>query len=64
MKQYHGSVRHLIPCTRDCPNRNATCHSTCEKYLKFEKQNKQRRNAMLPARRAHLMKIVSRWENL
>ena len=64
MKQYHGSVRHLVPCTRDCQNRNATCHSTCEKYLNFEKQNKRRRSVGLPAREAHLMKIVNKWENL
>lgn len=23
------------PCTRDCAERNATCHSTCEGYLKY-----------------------------
>lgn len=25
------------PCTLDCPNRNAECHSKCEKWLKYEK---------------------------
>jgi hypothetical protein len=26
------------PCTRDCAERNATCHSTCEGYLKYRAQ--------------------------
>lgn len=42
----------------------AQYHSTCEKYLNFEKQNMKQRNMGLPARKAHLMKIVSKWENL
>ena len=26
------------PCDRDCPNRSATCHGTCEAYLAFERE--------------------------
>ena len=25
------------PCERDCPDRCATCHGTCEKYKKWKK---------------------------
>ena len=25
----------VSPCKRDCPDRCATCHATCEKYLEF-----------------------------
>ena len=24
------------PCTRECPNRNPFCHSTCEEYKKWQ----------------------------
>lgn len=26
-----------MPCTKDCPKRNATCHGRCKGYLKYEK---------------------------
>ena len=29
------------PCTRDCSNRNAECHSVCEKWLIYEKKHKE-----------------------
>ena len=34
------------PCAKDCPNRNETCHTTCEKYLKFYEENAERREKM------------------
>lgn len=27
-----------VPC-KNCSDRHMSCHSTCEKYLKFKKQN-------------------------
>lgn len=36
------------PCVRECPDRNADCHSVCEKYKEFfnEKQKEYARNAV------------------
>lgn len=31
-------VRPKCPCTRDCAERTAVCHGTCERYLKYEQQ--------------------------
>lgn len=31
-------MQQTFTCARDCPGRSATCHSTCEKYLR-EKEN-------------------------
>ena len=31
-----------VPC-KNCSDRHMTCHSTCEKYLKFKKQNDEMR---------------------
>lgn len=31
------------PCAQDCPDRNETCHTTCERYLKFYEENAERR---------------------
>ena len=28
-----------VPCPPKCPDRSATCHSTCKKYLDFVKEN-------------------------
>lgn len=33
-------------CNKDCPDRNAYCHSYCEKYLKFHQQNEVRKNEL------------------
>lgn len=34
------------PCEKDCPDRNAECHATCEKYAEFaarcEKERERR----------------------
>lgn len=30
------------PCTRDCPDRSVWCHTTCERYIAFDKANKAR----------------------
>ena len=32
-----------IPCQKDCPDRNATCHAECEKYLAFSREQEKRR---------------------
>ena len=29
------------PCTPDCPNRNAECHATCERYLAFDEARRK-----------------------
>ena len=29
-----------VPCAKDCPDRSATCHCTCKKYLDFVKEHK------------------------
>lgn len=29
-----------IPCTRECQDRSATCHATCEKYAAYVEANK------------------------
>ena len=26
------------PCVQNCPNRNASCHATCEAYKKYEEE--------------------------
>lgn len=26
------------PCEKDCPERSSTCHSTCERYLKYRER--------------------------
>jgi hypothetical protein len=31
------------PCKKDCPDRNETCHVTCEKYIAYDEENKKRR---------------------
>ena len=31
------------PCPKDCKDRNATCHTVCERYLKFVEENKERK---------------------
>ena len=29
----------MIPPCKDCPDRQIGCHSTCEKYIEFKKEN-------------------------
>lgn len=38
-----------IPCTRDCPNRTATCHADCEAYAEFVIRNDNRRKEKFQA---------------
>ena len=26
------------PCAKDCPERNASCHASCEKYIAYREQ--------------------------
>lgn len=42
-----------IPCSRDCKERSADCHSTCEKYLAFRKK----REAVYANRQKYLDEI-------
>lgn len=28
------------PCPKECENRNAECHTKCEKWLKYEKEHR------------------------
>ena len=30
-------MRVEAPCTKDCEGRSATCHTTCERYLEWQK---------------------------
>lgn len=32
------------PCKKDCPDRTATCHAECEKYLEYFAYCEERRN--------------------
>lgn len=32
-----------VPCPPKCPNRSMTCHSTCQEYLDFVKENEAAR---------------------
>lgn len=27
-----------VPCDKDCKERSATCHSICEKYIKYKRE--------------------------
>lgn len=29
------------PCGKNCPNRTAGCHSTCEKFIKWDKRRRK-----------------------
>lgn len=55
----------------DCPDRRAGCHTTCEKYKKFEAANKDERERRYlenkdsyrdqsPARRRSLIRMLNR----
>ena len=47
---YGYTNRDKCPC-KDCKDRNAECHSTCEPYLEYEKQKMETRN-----------KVEERWQ--
>lgn len=38
------------PCTKDCPNRNATCHCTCERGKAYEEYNRERNRQIREAK--------------
>lgn len=37
--------RQTAPC-KDCKDRNVGCHSTCQKYIEFQRINEQEREAI------------------
>jgi len=47
---YGYANRDKCPC-KDCKDRNAECHATCEPYLDYEKQKMETRN-----------KVEERWQ--
>ena len=47
---YGYTNRDKCPC-KDCKDRNAECHATCEPYLAYEKQKMETRN-----------KVEERWQ--
>ena len=51
-KRFHYGYtnRDKCPC-KDCKDRNAECHATCEPYLEYEKQKMETRN-----------KVEERWQ--
>lgn len=34
-----------IPCTRDCPNRNTRCHSSCTDYIEWHENRIKQQKA-------------------
>ena len=47
---YGYTNKDICPC-KDCKDRNAECHATCEPYLEYEKQKMETRN-----------KVEERWQ--
>ena len=48
MRGYFKVLSSIIkpPCTRDCPDRNQWCHSSCEKYKQFKIRAEEERIKM------------------
>ena len=44
------------PCRRDCPDRQATCHDTCERYLEWKQYRMDEKSALV--RENHMGKVV------
>ena len=40
------------PCTKDCAERSATCHSKCKPYLEFYAENREKDKARVEYQRA------------
>ena len=40
------------PCTKNCKNRSADCHSTCDRYREFFQHNRKQNEKDLQGRRA------------
>jgi hypothetical protein len=34
------------PCTKDCPERSATCHATCQRHKEWETQHREQLKAI------------------
>ena len=51
---FNGNLDGLAPnnpCTKECPNRNAFCHSTCQAYKEWQITQKQYSNKVRWIRR-------------
>ena len=33
------------PCSQGCPDRSGECHSTCKRYLEYERKHQARKRA-------------------
>ena len=53
-----------IPCVRDCPERSAECHATCEKYAEYRKAMDAYRDSEHEARKKDFVprKKYTSWE--
>lgn len=53
-----------IPCVRDCPERSAECHATCEKYAEYRKEMDIYRDSEHEARKKDFVprKKYKSWE--
>jgi hypothetical protein len=44
-------MKKAAPCRQadgsDCPDRQATCHDTCERYLEWQKRRREERAALI-----------------
>ena len=51
-----------VPC-KNCTDRHYKCHSECEKYLKFLKENEKRKEVMMRESKIHNddMERLKRW---
>ena len=50
---FKSQLKH--PCAKDCPDRNESCHSVCEKYLQYERDKKAENEQ-------HLEEVKPIWE--
>lgn len=35
-----------MPCTRECPDRTGTCHDTCEPFLEWKRDLREKKAAL------------------
>lgn len=44
-------MKKAVPCRQadgsDCPDRQATCHDTCERYLNWQQRRREERHALI-----------------
>lgn len=46
------------PCTKECKERRAGCHATCEKGKEWEAWNRERREAVKRAKEADVFRAI------